>query len=843
MKRSKSIRKHIKKHGINLAWLGLSFGIFLLSLFFIWIATLKTPDFKAFNDRVVASSTKIYDRTGEVLLYDIHENIKRSVVPIEDINIYVKNATVAIEDDEFYNHNGVRPKAFIRAVLANLQAGEFSQGGSTLTQQIVKNTLLTQDKRVSRKLKEWILAIKVEQEFSKEEILEIYLNEAPYGGSVYGIQEASKMFFGVDAADLTLAQSAYLAAIPNAPTFFSPYGQNKDRLDVRKDLVLSRMSELGFITDEELLTAQTEEVEFLPRADTGIRAPHFVFWVREYLENKYGEDVVLRGGLTVRTTLDWDLQEKAEEVVAKHAEINEEAYNASNAALVSIDPQSGQVLAMVGSRNYFDEEIDGNFNVATAQRQPGSSFKPFVYAAAIDKGYEPDTVVFDTKTEFNPNCAPDGSEEEGGGYDCYHPQNYDSAYKGPLSLREALAQSRNVPSVKLLYLVGIRDAIRTAQNLGISTLTDPDRYGLTLVLGGGEVRLLEMTSAYGVFAAEGVRHQPTGIIEIQKQDGSILESYRERGAQVLTKETAVKVNSILSDNIARAPLFGGRLTNFMNFGSIYDVAGKTGTTNGNVDAWMMGYSPELVTGVWSGNNDNTPMTRGSTISGALWREYMDFALTKTDGRSFTPITESIPLETKSIIRGQWRGGESVLVDSISGGLATEYTPQETITEIVQTDVHSILHWVNKRDPLGEYPADPTKDSQYINWEFGVLNWWAQNSANYPEKGGVVPTFEDTIHTPANRPVVSFLSPTPASQLNMNQSYTTSIAYSSPINRPLMRVDYFIDNTYLGSVRSGSTNFTFTPTESNTQSGTRTLKALVYDEVYNKSEVAVQITIN
>ncbi len=836
----KEVVSYVGKNRHTLIWLGFSFSIFILGVIFIWLATLKTPDFNAFNDRVIANSTKIYDRTGEVLLYDIHEEVKRNVIPFEEISKYSKDATVAIEDSNFYYHKGIEPKALMRAVFANLKSGQFSQGGSTITQQIVKNTLLTQDKKISRKLKEWILAVKVEKEFSKEQILAIYLNEAPYGGSIYGIKEASLSFFGVDPLDVSLAQSAYLAAIPNAPTFYSPYGKNKEALNKRKDLVLSKMIELGFITKEEGEMAMLEEVEFLPKQEVGIKAPHFVFWVREYLESKYGEEAILRGGLIVKTTLDYDLQQKGEEVVKKHADLNNELYGASNAALVSIDPKTGQVLSMVGSKDYFDEEIDGNFNIATAFRQPGSSFKPFVYATAMEKGFEPESVVFDVKTEFNPSCGASANEKGTDSNKCYNPQNYDGLFVGPITLRNALAQSRNIPAVKLLYLVGIGDAIKTAQNLGISSLTDPDRYGLTLVLGGGEVQLIEMVSAYGVFATEGVRNQTTGILEVKRQDGEVLESYKNSSAQVLNKDVAIKINSILSDNVARTPLWGSR--SFLYFPG-YDVAGKTGTTDNKVDAWIVGYSPDIVTGVWSGNNDNTPMKQGSGISGSLFGEYMSYALTKTENNKFTPLTRALPSDTKPIIRGQWLGGFSAFVDSISGGLATEYTPKETTNEIVITNVHSELYWIDKTNPTGNYPENPGKDNQYKNWEYSVQNWWNSHKQNYPQQtGSSIPTFNDNVHTASSQPVVSFVRPLRNEKISYETDAVFEINFSSPVNSPLLKIDFFMNDIYIGTTRNGSKSLTVHLNESSIPSGSYELKAYVFDQSYNKAVISLPVSL-
>ena len=376
-------------------------GIFILlaGVVIIWVSSLKIPDFHSFEDRKVVNSTKIYDRTGKILLYDIHQDVKRTDIPFEKMSVNIKNATIAIEDSEFYNHGGIKITSIIRAVLSNLlnSTGK-TQGGSTITQQLVKNALLTQKKTIARKIKEWVLAIKIDKSIPKEKILEYYLNESPYGGNIYGIEEASKTYFDKDAQDLTLAEAAYLASIPQSPTMLSPYGKNRDKLDARKNLVLSRMLELEFISQEEYNTAQNEVVSFVPQETIGIKAPHFVFFIKDYLEQKYGSELVEKGGLSVVTTLDYDLQEKGEEIVKEGALQNEKDWNGNNAGLVAIDPKTGQILTMVGSRDYFDKAIDGNYNIATAWRQPGSSFKPFIYATAFNKGFTPDTVLFDLPT-------------------------------------------------------------------------------------------------------------------------------------------------------------------------------------------------------------------------------------------------------------------------------------------------------------------------------------------------------------------------------------------------------------------------------------------------------------
>ncbi|PIZ85420.1 penicillin-binding protein, partial [Candidatus Nomurabacteria bacterium CG_4_10_14_0_2_um_filter_33_9] len=381
-------------------------GIFILmvGIIIIWISSLNIPDFHSFEDRKIVNSTKIYDRTGEILLYDIHQDIRRTNIPFEKMGANIKNATVAIEDSEFYNHNGIRITSIIRAALSNLFQIGIGGGGSTITQQLVKNTLLTQKVSYIRKIKEWILAIKIEKSMPKEKILEAYLNENPYGGNVYGIEEASKNYFDKNAQDLTLGEAAYLASIPQSPTMLSPYGKNKAKLDTRKNLVLFKMLENKFISQEEYDTTLNEVVTFIPQATIGIKAPHFVFFIKDYLEQKYGSEVVGKGGLNVITTLDYSLQEKAEEIVKEGALKNEKDWNGKNAGLVAIDPKTGQILTMVGSRDYFDKTIDGNYNIATAWRQPGSSFKPFIYATAFNKGFTPETVLFDLPTEFQTTC-------------------------------------------------------------------------------------------------------------------------------------------------------------------------------------------------------------------------------------------------------------------------------------------------------------------------------------------------------------------------------------------------------------------------------------------------------
>jgi 1A family penicillin-binding protein len=712
----KRIRTWAKKHAhaivVDLLIVGAALGLLAAGAILIWIATLDIPNLSSFEERRVLQSTKIYDRTGEVLLYDLHQDVRRTIVPYEDISRHIKNATVAIEDDTFFEHSGIRPMRTLKAVFDNIVSGDLlgGQGGSTITQQVIKNSILEREKTVTRKIKEWILALRLEQVLTKEEILGHYLNESPYGGTIYGVEEASLSFFGKSAADVSLAEAAYLASLPQLPTFYSPYGNNVAALEERKNLVLERMLINGFISQEEHDAARNERVEFRPQSATGIRAPHFVFYIREQLVNRYGEESLAEMGLKVITTLDWELQEKAEEIVKRKALYNDEAFNAENAALVATDPQTGEILVMVGSRDYFDTEIDGNYNIALAERQPGSAFKPFVYATAFKKGYTPETVVFDLRTQFSTNCAPDNFTSENG---CYSPVNYDNKFRGPVTFRNALAQSLNIPAVKALYLAGINESLKTARDLGITTLTNAEQYGLTLVLGGGEVKLLEMVDAYGAFANEGVRSSVRGILRIEDNTGTVIEETQPVTQRVIDRDISLQISDILSDNVARTPLFGAN-------SSLYfpgrDVAAKTGTTNDKRDAWVVGYTPNLVVGAWAGNNDNTSMNEISgLIITPLWREFMDAALAKIPEKTFATPPRT-PDNIKPVLRGIWFDPAELVTDSESGGATLE------VTQAI-LGAHSILYFVNKDDPRGPAPTNQT-DPQFPLWEYPVSLWKA-----------------------------------------------------------------------------------------------------------------------
>lgn len=800
----------------------------------LWATTLKIPDLSSFEERKVSQSTKIYDKTGGVLLYDVHQDIRRTLVPFNEISPNIVSATVAIEDASFYSHEGVRFDAIIRATLKNIVSGSFSQGGSTITQQVIKNAVLTPEKKISRKIKEWVLAFKLEQEFSKDEIIEIYLNETPYGGNVYGVEEAAKNFFGKSAKDVSVAEAAYLASLPKAPTYFSPYGSHRDELEERKNTTLLRMFESGFINEEEYSKALKEEVSFQPKAEFGIRAPHFVFFVREYLVEKYGEETVEEGGLKVITTLDWDLQEKAEKIVKERAFYNKENYNAENAGLVAIEPKTGQILVMVGSRDYFDKEIPGAFNVATTHRQPGSAFKPVVYAAALEKGYTPETVVFDLKTQFSTACSPTNLSNS---FPCYSPSNYDNSFRGPVTFREALAQSLNIPSVKVLYLTGLDAALSLAKKLGIESLENKDQYGLTLVLGGGEVSLLDLTSAYSVFANDGLRNPYVPVLKVEDNNGRVLEEFKKGQQQrALPEQTARQISDILSDNVARTPAFGA---NSLLYVQNQDVAVKTGTTNDYRDAWIVGYTPEIAVGAWAGNNDNSPMEKriAGFIITPLWREFINEALVDLPKTNFTkPLKEDV---VKPVLRGIWQGGKTFMVDGVSGDLISEFTPEETREERIITSVHSILYWVSKNNPRGPYPENPNNDPQFKLWEWPV-RIWAQTRGFGDEDESVLPDDIDNIHTKDSSPEIEVV--VSKDEFSSNEEVFVSVLVVDS-KEDVQRVDYFVNNKLIGSSeKNPDFGFVFVPNQTNSVPGNNTLTAVAYDDVLNRGSDSVGFEI-
>lgn len=575
-------------------------------------------------------STEILDRTGEVVLYDVITDQDRRFTPLSEVPQALKDATIAVEDKDFYKHKGFDPLGYLR-IVKNVIFSQRLIGGSTITQQLVKTVLLTNERRVSRKIREFVLATRIEKTYTKDEILQMYLNEVPYGGGTSGVAAAAEQYFGKEVKDLSLVECVVLAGLPQAPSRYSPYIGQPLAYVPRATHVAERMREDGKITkeQEEQIVSELDKVVF-KGLGAKIKAPHFVMYVKQLLEDKYGTNILDVGGLKVTTSIDWDLQEKAEKIVKEEIDKVATSLNISNGASITLDANTGEILSMVGSRDFFDKEIDGEVNVTTRSRQPGSSIKPLVYAMAFAKGYSPASVVADVITEFP---GKDASTP-------YIPKNYDGKEHGLLNLRESLASSINIPAVKILALVGIENVLTQGYKMGFTTLEPTkemmSRVGLSMALGGAETKLIDMVSAYSSFANGGLKVEPVAILKIEDSSGKVIfENKQLKKEKVIDERVGFLVNSVLSDNNARLLTFG--VNSYLNLGS-RAVAVKTGTTNDLRDNWTVGWSKDTIVGVWVGNNDNAQMKNvASGVSGAapIWRRQILDALTKRPDKPFT----------------------------------------------------------------------------------------------------------------------------------------------------------------------------------------------------------------
>ncbi|MDA3814883.1 MAG: PBP1A family penicillin-binding protein [Patescibacteria group bacterium] len=809
----------------------LALGVLIMAMLFLYYIK-DLPDPGKINKRIINESTKIYDRTGEHILYEIHGEEKRTVVPFDQIPDTVKYAAVVLEDQGFYSHHGIDFKGILRSLLKDVMKGSLEQGGSTITQQFVKNSILTSEKRISRKIKEVILAIEIEQKFSKDEILQMYLNEIPYGSNAYGIEAAAQTFFGVHANELSLSQSAFLASLPKAPTYYSPFGTHIDRLDARWKYALDRMADLGYITREQADEAKKEDVvsQISPTREN-IKAPHFVLYVKEMLVEEFGEEAMERDGLKVYTTLDWDLQQIAERVVREGVEENGEKYNFSNAALVALSPKNGQVLSMVGSRDYFDEEIDGNVNVAVRLRQPGSSFKPYVYATAFSKGYTPDTILFDVDTNFSTNSG-----------EPYNPKNYDNKNHGPLKMKEALGMSLNVPAVKTLYLAGVNESINMAKSMGITSLNQPERYGLSLVLGGGEVKLIDHVSAFGVFANDGVKVDKTSILRVEDSKGEVIKNYiSDQGEEVMDENVAREITGILSNNKLRESVFG---TNNALVIPDRQVAAKTGTTNEWRDGWLIGATPSLAAGVWVGNNDNSPMAQGadgSYVAGPVWNKFMTEALKNTQKEKFQEPEEKEKIG-KPVLDGDLEIEKEVEVceyDKDEFCLANSECPDKLKDEKTFFNAHSILYYVDIDDPLKEdYPEAPEKDPQFENWEEAVEDW-AKDEEDRKERRNV-PTEEcEASDFEDYNASIKIEGPNNGSTIDRrNITIKTNISGDAGVDK----VEFFFDGKNIGTRKDNPYNISYEiPEDKNSQ--TVKIEARVYDDFDGSNSDSISVKID
>ncbi len=763
----------------------IGFVVFIILLFAWFAKDLPTPG--KIKHRQAAASTQLFDRNGKPI-YAVHGDIKRTMVESQDIPDNIKKATITVEDRSFYKHHGLNFKGIARAIYYNITGKTgYVSGGSTITQQFVKNALLDPKKTITRKIKELILTIEIEIMYNKDQILTMYLNEIPYGSNAYGVEAASQTFYNKHAKDLSLAEAATLAALPQRPTYYSPYGAHPDKRLARVNYILDSMADLKYISRDDANKAKLEAKDLkFAEPHEYIVAPHFAMYVKELLVDKYGEQMVEEGGLKVTTTLDLDKQIKAEDAIKAGAERRFDGINASNAALVSMDPKTGQILSMVGSIDFFNKDIDGQVNVADAQRQPGSAFKPVVYATAFKGKYDPAYTLWDVTTDFGD----------------YTPRNYDGSTHGPVSMRKALAGSLNIPAVKTLYLAGIDNSLKTAHEMGITTLNDRDRYGLSLVLGGGEIKLIDLATAYGVFANEGKLSPTTAILKVTDGSGKVLDEYKDGQdkKEVLDPQIAYEISSILADNEARSYVFGSRSALYFDD---RPVAAKTGTTSEYRDAWTFGYTPSVVTGVWVGNNDNSPMSAGAAgamAAAPIWHQYMASVLEGTNVEDFNrpsgisevtvdKFSNKLPTsnspDTIKDIFASWQAPQdhddihvSLRIDKYTGNRATDECP-EAFTELrTYTNLHS------------EVPDNP-------NWEKPVIAAAQSYGINvsYPPQ-------ETSCAGLSGKPTIQITSPPNNSTAGSTFPVVASVSSTVPVNK----VDFYVDGIYIGSDSSEPYSF-------------------------------------
>ena len=717
----KAIEKNIKsllsggKSHIVIPSLLIIGGIFLISLFFL-LKDIPGPARLTKNPAPI--STKILDRNGK-LLYEVYSDYRRTPVAFKDISDNVKKATVAIEDKNFYRHHGLDSLAIMRAAFKTL-TGQRLEGGSTITQQLVKNALLSDPSRtIGRKIKEAILAVATEVIYSKDQILELYLNHAPYGGTIYGIETAAQTYFGKKASELSLAESALLAGLPQSPTRYSPFGAKPELAVNRQKEVLRRMVDDGYITKEQSDQAAAEKLVYLTK-NVPINAPHFALTVRDQLVQKYGEDVVNLGGLNVTTTLDLDFQKTFEASLSAQMKKIQRLKISNGAAMVT-KPGTGEIIALIGSKDYFDDEIDGQVNITTSQRQPGSSIKPVNYAVGLLRGWTAGTMFLDVPTCFNVT-----------GQKQYCPKNYDNTFRGPVSMRQSLSNSLNIPAVKMLALNGLDSFISTASAMGISSWKNPDLYGLSLTLGGGEVTMYDMVTAFGTFANKGVTVPLTSILKVETYDGHVLEEVSPENIAnlsgvlprnwqqfwqgdglpettnpndprvTLPEEVAFIISDILADNGARAAVFG--VSSQLVIPG-HTVSVKTGTTNDLKDNWTIGFTPDYLVATWVGNNDNSSMsyvTSGITGASPIWNDIMRRLLKDTKNKPLVKpegITNYQVCNLTGLIATVENGCESHSEYFINGVLPPGQDKAVTRKQV----------WVRRSDKYPILPGDETID--------------------------------------------------------------------------------------------------------------------------------------
>ena len=799
----------------SLVFFGL-IALIVLTFFSFIVFAKDLPSPHKLTARDASLSTQIYDRNGK-LLYDIYGDKNRALVNWNQLPDYVRQATISIEDKDFFKHKGFSILGIGRSVISIVLFRDL-QGGSTITQQVVKNTLLSPERTLTRKIKEFILSIQVERKYTKDEILQIYLNEVPYGGTAWGIEAASQTYFNKEAKDLSLAEAVILAGMPQRPSYFSPYGSNPKAYIGRAEDVARRMREDDHISkqQEDQLKQEIPNVQFSSN-DQGIKAPHFVFYVKDLLAQKYGDKVVEQGGLKVKTTLDLDLQNEAQKVVAE--EVGKiKNLNVGNGAAVVIDPKRGEVLAMVGSKDYFAQDYDGQVNVAMSLRQPGSALKPFTYSTAFKAGYTPSTVIMDVPTEF-----PGGI-----GQPPYKPVNYDGKYRGPQQIRFTLANSLNIPAVKITALVGIKNMLRTAYDAGVKSLEPTDenlkRFGLSITLGGGEVRLLELTSGYGTIANRGKYVEPVSILEVKDRSGKTLEEAKDvKEKQVLGEDVTFLISHILSDNVARSEVFGP--SSLLNIGG-RTVAVKTGTTDDKRDNWAVGFTPSRVIGVWVGNNDNSPMNQkvASGITGAtpIWNRLMKLTIDKLPNEDFKKPDNVNALE----------------IDALGGGLPCRAYPKRSEYFIKGTEPTRDCMVEKSKDGTEYYvfvEYDPVSTDGKNRWQEGINAWTASQG-----DGKYHPPSEFLNEPTQNPEDVKVNLKKPSGHEQVDYSFDTEADIDS--GRKITKVEFYVDGSIKDAKNGDSRNVSFSYNFSPSNKGKHKIRVKAYNDNNKTGEAEVEISV-
>jgi len=763
--------------------IGLVAGVLILVLVLAFFSR-SLPDPNRLLERNFELSTRFYDRNGK-LLYELFGEKNRTLVKLDQISPNVVHATLSTEDADFYFHHGFSIRGMLRAV-KNIAGGDSLQSGSTLTQQVIKNTLLSQEQTMTRKIKELILSLQLENKYSKEDILQMYLNESPYGGQNYGIYSASKAYFNKDPKDLSIAESAYLAGLPQRPSYYSQYGPNPEAGIARKNYVLYLMNERGwveadgkrhYLNDEEYEKAKNEELHF-DVAKVPFAAPHFVFYVKQQLIDMFGEELVEQGGLAVTTSLDLDVQNLAQQIVQEEVD-KSQSMNVWNGSMVVLDPKTGQILAMVGSKGYNLDPLPENcvsggtgedgckfdpyVNVSLSERQPGSAIKPLTYATMLSQGYSVAFPFLDVPSRFE-GSAPDKP---------YIPVNYDGTFRGVVSLRRSLGNSLNIPAVKALKIAGLDNMIDLAEKMGISTFGDRSRYGLALTLGGGETKLLELTGAYSVFASGGAYRRPTPLIEVKDAGGKILHKWQDTGGtQVLDPSVAFLISDILSDDGARSSAFGaGSLLNIPG----RQVAVKTGTTDDKRDNYAMGYTPSVVAGIWVGNSNNEKMNPNvaSGITGAtpIYNRFMKEYLNNKPVEKFEP-----PKDVKKIEIDEFTG----MLPNGDDGRRWEWFQENTVPT-AKSDWYQRIEVCEIDGRIaneGCVDADETEEKTFVKiqaelpeWQSSV-DWWVKE--NYKDSKYFPPQMKSRLEFDGDEVE------------NKNDVY---VAITSPIEKSAVYLDF------------------------------------------------------